>query len=306
MRTIGKRARLFVAAAALSGALFATGASSPAGASVKPTATGTTISESSSPYGNVLVAGSGPFAGFSLYFISSDSGGRYGCTTHVVIVLGVHELSCIDEWPPLLTSGTPVAGTGVDQSLLGSVWRPSLGASQVTYKGHPLYLFDNAPGQFTGEGFDEPSVPPWHGNWYLISPAGAPVVPVERIKTETINGSDTVLGAVKRTLLGSVTFTVYTFSGDTYEHSNCRGACAAAWMPVLSSGPAKLQQGFDARDFGTITLPDGTDQVTFDGQPLYLYSNEAVALGSTGPVSEGNGNGLAAFGGTFNVVGAGG
>jgi predicted lipoprotein with Yx(FWY)xxD motif len=306
MKIIGKRARLFVAAAALSGALFATGASSPAGASVKPADTGTTISESSSPYGNILVAGSGPFAGFSLYFISSDSGGRYGCTTHVVIVLGVHELSCIDEWPPLLTSGTPVAGTGVDQSLLGSVYRPSLGASQVTYKGHPLYLFDEAPGQYTGEAFNEPSLPPWHGDWYLISPTGAPVVPVAKIKTETIDGSDTVLGATMHTLLGSVTFTVYTFSADTYEHTNCRGACAVAWMPVLSSGPAKVHRGLEARDFGTITLPNGTEQVTFDGQPLYLFSNEAVTLGSSGPVSEGNGNGITAFGGTFAAVGAGG
>jgi predicted lipoprotein with Yx(FWY)xxD motif len=67
-----------------------------------------------------------------------------------------------------------------------------------------------------------------------------------------------------------------------------------------------VHRGLEARDFGTITLPNGTEQVTFDGQPLYLFSNEAVTLGSSGPVSEGNGNGITAFGGTFAAVGAGG
>jgi predicted lipoprotein with Yx(FWY)xxD motif len=43
-------------------------------------------------------------------------------------------------WPPVLTSGLPQAGPGIDQDALGKIMR-SDGTQQVTYKGKPLYLF---------------------------------------------------------------------------------------------------------------------------------------------------------------------
>jgi predicted lipoprotein with Yx(FWY)xxD motif len=289
--------------AALSGALIvAGGVTTSASAAAAGGAPGTTVSLTASPYGNVLVAGSGPFAGFSLYDLSSDHPPSYGCTTHVVILLGHTELSCIEEWPPLLTTGAPVAGSGVNPSLLGMVFRPNIGADQVTYAGHPLYLFDNAPGEFTGQRWDEPSLPPWHGDWYLVSPSGAPASGTAVIRPETLSGGATVLGSVMSTHLGRVDFTVYTFSADTFDHATCTGACARAWMPVLSAGPPKLAHGLLTRDFGTITLHDGTEQVTFEGHPLYLFSDEGLSVGSTGVTSDGNGNGITAFGGTFSVV----
>jgi hypothetical protein len=54
----------------------------------------------------------------------------------------------------------------VSQRLLGRVKR-SFG-EQVTYAGHPLYLFDTMAGAVTGEGWDEPGLPPWHGVWSLM------------------------------------------------------------------------------------------------------------------------------------------
>lgn len=47
---------------------------------------------------------------------------------------------CAQFWSPVLTSGQPQAGTGVDQDAVGWVRRPD-GTKQVTYKGRPLYLF---------------------------------------------------------------------------------------------------------------------------------------------------------------------
>jgi predicted lipoprotein with Yx(FWY)xxD motif len=48
--------------------------------------------------------------------------------------------ACAVYWPPLLTTGQPAAGPGVDQRALGFIVRPD-GSHQVTYKGRPLYLF---------------------------------------------------------------------------------------------------------------------------------------------------------------------
>jgi len=53
---------------------------------------------------------------------------------------------CAIFWPPLLTNGAPIAGPGVDASLLGSVSLPG-GKTQVSYNGYPLYgyIFDLFP-----------------------------------------------------------------------------------------------------------------------------------------------------------------
>ena len=48
--------------------------------------------------------------------------------------------TCALIWPPVLTSGRPVAGPGVNQHALGVITRPD-GTRQVTYQGKPLYLF---------------------------------------------------------------------------------------------------------------------------------------------------------------------
>jgi len=48
--------------------------------------------------------------------------------------------ACAEAWPPVYTTGKPVAGTGARQSLLGTI-RRSNGRLQVTYRGRPLYYY---------------------------------------------------------------------------------------------------------------------------------------------------------------------
>jgi predicted lipoprotein with Yx(FWY)xxD motif len=79
--------------------------------------------------------------------------------------------ACAALWPPLLTTGKPVAGPGVHSALLGTTKRKD-GKLEVTYGGHPLYYFvsDRKPGQTTGQGVNQ-----FGGPWWVISAAGKEV-----------------------------------------------------------------------------------------------------------------------------------
>ena len=74
--------------------------------------------------------------GMTLYSFSQDTQGEGGtaaasaCTSE----------QCLAAWPLVTTDGDGVAGSGVDQSLLGMAEHAN-GATQVTYNGWPLYSF---------------------------------------------------------------------------------------------------------------------------------------------------------------------
>jgi predicted lipoprotein with Yx(FWY)xxD motif len=204
------------------------------------------------------------------------------------------------EWPAITTVGKPVAGPGVNARLLGSVVRAHVGR-QVTYAGHPLYLFDQAPGQVSGEDWDEPSLPPWHGVWTVLSPSGR-TQPWPGMLTVTTIGRHQVLAALMQTLIGFVAFPVYAYSKDGRRSSACTGSCARAWPPVITSGQPGLSAGLKSGRLGTFVRSGGTIQVTYNGQPLYLYSNEGITRTSAGYRPTGNGNGVKVGGGKFTLI----
>jgi predicted lipoprotein with Yx(FWY)xxD motif len=297
---------LAVPAAAL--ALMAAPAAASTAAKHAPPG-GTRIALANTPFGPALVVGSGPFKGFSLYYISSDRAPfSYGCTVGVTNT-PVGPIACTGpsndrnaEWPAITSNnGRPIAGRGVVQGLLGRVFRKGVGW-QVTYAGHPLYLFDQGPGQVTGEGWFEPGLPPWHGIWWLMSSYGQPVPWEGTVTTTKVNGK-TVLAERYLTGAGWVNFPLYTFSGDRYGPTCALlAACRRAWPPVLTSGTPG-SRGVPASSIGGDSIPFGLTQVTWNGAPLYLFSREQLTLGPGGaPIALGNGNGITAFGGTFSLV----
>jgi len=70
--------------------------------------------------------------------------------------------------PPVLPPGKPLAGTGIDASLLGTSARMD-GQLEVVYNGHPLYYFiaDKKAGDTTGQGINN-----FGGPWYVVGPSG--------------------------------------------------------------------------------------------------------------------------------------
>jgi predicted lipoprotein with Yx(FWY)xxD motif len=268
---------------------------------------GTEITTASGSFGMMLVVGSGNYAGFTLYFFTGDQSNQYPCTAKIVKSLPGGPGSCTGpsndkkaEWPAITTNGAPVAGPGVNQKLLGSVNRKGIG-DQITYAGHPLYLFEQAPGQLTGEGWDEPSLPPWHGVWWLMAPSGLPLPWPGTLTTTTINNK-TVLAAMMLTGIGWKSFPVYSYSSDSSSTSTCNGSCATSWPPVLSEGAPGLTNPLSATNVSTITRSDRTVQLTYKGKPLYLYSQEGIVPQGMGYVATGNGNNVKAGGGTFQLV----
>jgi len=95
--------------------------------------------------------------GHTLYLFQKDSGTTSACTG-----------ACAADWPPLRANGTPKIGNGVNASLIATITR-SDGKPQITYNGHPLYLFvkDQKAGDTNGEGLTA-----FGGSWFAVSPAG--------------------------------------------------------------------------------------------------------------------------------------
>jgi predicted lipoprotein with Yx(FWY)xxD motif len=102
--------------------------------------------------GTILVDGKG----MTLYLFQKDKGGKSSC-----------DGACATAWPPLLTTGKAMPGSGVKASLLGTTQRPD-GSTQVTYNNRPLYYFvnDKAPGDTAGQNVDA-----FGAEWYVLSAA---------------------------------------------------------------------------------------------------------------------------------------
>lgn len=113
----------------------------------------TTVNVATSPLGQILIDAEGR----TLYLFIKDTPNTSACTG-----------GCAQTWPPLLVTGAPTGGLGVEASKLGTTSRTD-GGTQVTYNGHPLYRFssDSAPGDTKGQGVG--------GNWFVVSPQGEPI-----------------------------------------------------------------------------------------------------------------------------------
>src|SRR5579859_260584 len=81
---------------------------------------------------------------------------------------------------------------------------------------------------------------------------------------------------VEKTKIGKVVtntqlHTVYMFRKDKGTTSECYGACAKTWPPLVTTGKPKAGPGIKASLIGTTKRTDGKLQVTYKKHPLYTY-----------------------------------
>ena len=235
--------------------------------------------------------------GMTLYVFTKDAPDASACNAN-----------CLALWPPLLTSGTPKAGPGVDASLIGTTTIAG-GEKIVTYDHRPLYYAstDQKVGQKTGEAI---------GNvWFVVSPAGSPIsstgaalgtpaatqAPSQPTPTSApSSGSATATPAATPPPVNEATIsitqdktlgniltanngmTLYAYTADTADTSNCSAGCQKVWIPLLTNGKPNLSTGVTASMIGTAKLANGNLVVTYNHMPLYFFVNDTTAGMTTG------------------------
>jgi predicted lipoprotein with Yx(FWY)xxD motif len=85
--------------------------------------------------------------------------------------------------------------------------------------------------------------------------------------------------------------TIYHLSGESAGKLLCTSAeCEKAWKPVSAGSTSSAIAGL-----GTVKRPDGSQQLSYNGEPLYTFVGDKSA-------GEANGQGIADDGGTWSAV----
>lgn len=95
--------------------------------------------------------------------------------------------------------------------------------------------------------------------------------------TLTLAMADSSLGSI---LVDGKGMTLYLFTKDTPNTSNCTGQCLVAWPALL--GKPTAGKGVDAAKLGSFKRADGSTQASYNGWPLYYWQKDAKPGDVTG------------------------
>jgi predicted lipoprotein with Yx(FWY)xxD motif len=116
---------------------------------------------------------------------------------------------------------------------------------------------------------------------------------------KTSTGASATLGVASSSLgsilVNSTGRTLYLFKADVGAKSACTGACATAWPPLLATAKPTAGTGLTASKLATITRSDGTQQVTYNAHPVYLFIKDKKPGQTTG-------QGVTAFGAAWYAL----
>ncbi len=183
--------------------------------------------------------------GKTLYLFTKDVKGDSKCID-----------ACLKIWPVFYMEKISVS-SGLNSSDFSTITRTD-GNKQTTYKGWPLYYFssDMNPGDIKGEGVNS--------IWFIARPD----------YTIFIADKDNL-----KFIVDAKGNTLYNFTRDQPDISNCKGGCLKAW-PVFYAENIVVPSIMNNSDFGVITNSEGSKQTTYKQMPLYYYIND-TARGDT-------------------------
>jgi len=88
---------------------------------------------------------------------------------------------------------------------------------------------------------------------------------------------------------------LYAFTADPLNDPTCYDICADTWLPLLSKGNPAGGIGIETAAATTAPRRDGSNQVTYQGHPLYHYAGDKSD-------KDAGGQGLDLFGGEWHVL----
>ena len=110
-------------------------------------------------------------------------------------------------------------------------------------------------------------------------PPAATLVPASLPEAVLSVATDPTLGQI---LVGEGGMTLYMFTKDTADTSNCNASCLAKWPALITQGSPVLGEGVDASLVGSATLADGSKIVTYNHMPLYYWYEDFKAGDTNG------------------------
>lgn len=201
---------------------------------------------------------------------------------------------CATAWPPVPAADASAA-QGIDASQLGEVTRAD-GSKQLTLGGWPVYRYakDTQAGEAKGEGVG--------GTWHALAADGKKAVDQKgaqkpetpatgamgsgmgsgmgngmgdmnaRAGTELSVATDAKLGKI---LVDGQGRTLYRFNKDSAwpMKFGCLDACLDTWKPAAPVDKTKVS-GIAAGLVGSVKRPDGSQQLTIDCWPVYLFTGD--------------------------------
>jgi predicted lipoprotein with Yx(FWY)xxD motif len=129
--------------------------STAAATTTAATAPGLAVVTKHGKLGTILAAGP---KHLTVYLFEADKGKTSACTG-----------ACEKAWPAVTTEGKPTASGSAVTADLGTTMR-SDGKEQVTYKGHPLYFYDDD--KDSGDAYGQGSKA-FGAGWYVLKPDGS-------------------------------------------------------------------------------------------------------------------------------------
>lgn len=226
-------------------------------------------------YGAYLVDNDGR----TLYFFANDSATISTCVSG----------GCRALWPAFFAGITPQSiGKDLDINDFDTIG--SGGSMQLAYKGRPLYYYapsvggtntPEAPGEIQGDGVGN--------NWFVAKPDYTIMLTHAQLVGADDNKYDSSLQVITgnsktRYLTDARGVTLYAFTNDKLNTSNCTGGCADVW-PVYEMEKIVVPSYLDPSNFTVITHPSGKKQLAYNGWPLYYYVQDNMVMGLNKGVS---------------------